>query len=399
MPIKLTTLGGILLAIFCAPAAFAATASFAPPTPPPASGMVRDGSSFVFAPAPVRAKAAVTKQQKKLLARVTSDIAKMRVPKTTAPAAAKAPTASVKALAAPTPGAAPAKTPPTPAVPAVSGGTQPGRAKPLRNSPAPPRATRVFSERPPGVTPRAKGQPVRPASHPRLPQGALVVSTRDYNIFDFPAPLRKAILPPGAPVAGKPLYLSGGRVLMLRFVPDGRRPVQLVAELQTRAVVTLTLVPESTVSGRHIPVQAPVPATPALQEYSADPNARFVRYLAKLMTKPEVCPQHVRYWNSAHVRHADHRRPVCWAAPLGGFGPTRLPAERVYNRLRAWPVAAMTNGSTVISAYILTARDGKRSVVDPGQFSWAGVRAALLTGGQVDRYHSPVLYVVTRRGH
>ena len=233
--------------------------------------------------------------------------------------------------------------------------------------------------------------------HPPLPRDVRLVSTRDYNLLMFPSPLRKAILPPDAPVAGKPLYLNGGRVLLLRFYPDGRRPVQLVAELQSGRVVTLSLVPDSHKAGAHITISAPVPATAPLHEYSTNPNARYVPTLARLVAGPLTCPKRLHDWDS--VRRHGRRVPICWARRPEGFTPTALPRERIYNRLVARPVAAETYGNAVIAAYILHARDHKRSIVDPGQFSWVGVRAALLTGDRVDRYHSPVLYVVTSENH
>lgn len=240
-----------------------------------------------------------------------------------------------------------------------------------------------------GRKPRRQKHRARPA----LPASARLVSTRDYNLLVFPSPLRKAILPPDAPVAGKPIYLNGGRVLMLRFYPDNRQPVQLVAELQSGLVVTLSLVPDPHKSGARIVVRAPVPAAAPLHEYSANPNAHYVRYLARLVAGPMTCPKRLHGWDS--VRRHGRRVPVCWGRRLEGFTRAALPPERIYNRLVARPVAAMANGNTVITAYILHARDDRRSVVDPGQFSWVGVRAALLTGDRVDRYHSPVLYVVT----
>ena len=235
------------------------------------------------------------------------------------------------------------------------------------------------------------------AMQTRMPAGVRLVSTRDYNLFTFPSPLRKAILPPDAPVAGKPIYLDGGHVLMLRFYPDGRQPVQLVAEMQSGVVVTMSLVPDSHKSGARITIAGPVPATAPLHEYSTNPNARYVRELSKLVSGPLVCPKRLHAWDS--VRHDGRRVPVCWAYPLPGFTNKPLPPERIYNRLIARPVVSTGDGETVITAYILHARDHKRSVVDPGQFSWVGVHAALLTGDLVDRYHSPVLYVVTSENH
>ena len=242
---------------------------------------------------------------------------------------------------------------------------------------------------------KTRGQ--KHAARPPLPAGARLVSTRDYNLFTFPSPLRKAILPPDAPVAGKPIYLNGGRVLMLRFYPDGRQPVQLVAEMQSGVVVTMSLVPDSHKSGARITIAGPVPAAAPLHEYSTNPNARYVRELSKLVSGPMICPKRLHAWDS--VRHDGRRVPVCWAYPLPGFTDKPLPPERIYNRLIARPVVSTGNGETVITAYILHARDHRRSVVDPGQFSWVGVHAALLTGDLVDRYHSPVLYIVTSTNH
>ena len=202
-----------------------------------------------------------------------------------------------------------------------------------------------------------------------LPKNAYRVSTRDYNVFAFPEPLRRAVLPPGAPLAGKPLYMSHDQVLLLRFYPDNYRPVQMVAELRSGAVVTLSLVPDPDVAGVRIHVQVNGARLPRQRKHSADPNSRFVPELARIVA----------------------------GGKLSGYTPAPLPPERIYDRLVAKPVASSTAGETVITQYELTARHGKRSVVDPGQFSWPGVRAALLTGSVVDAHDSPFLYVVTRQ--
>ena len=431
-----TLLAAIVLGMALPAVAFAE--NLAPPTPPLASsgaavesarGMVRDGSSFVFASPPVTtatqtagqqkgdslpaptAKARMTAQQKALLARVSADIHAMkrahaREIRQATPVAATVPQGRAAAEARQTVvGAAPA---PVKRAQASSPAALPAAVPSTTNSVAPP-AIPQFSERPPvaadtpspslapPVMPRVHA--VRPAFAPSvvpLPQGTVAVSTGDYNIFAFPVPLREAILPPGAPVAGKPVYLSGGRILMLRFYPDGRMPVQLVAELDDAAVVTLTLVPESSLVGQRINVRVPMPVSASLHEHRSDPNARFVPYLAKLVMRPTVCPRHVRSWNSRRSLHGDRRVPVCWARRLSGFSKTALPAERIYNRVLARPVDAATNGNVVIYTYVLTSRHHDRSVVDPGQFSWSGVRAALLTGGLVGPHHSPVLYIVMR---
>ena len=206
--------------------------------------------------------------------------------------------------------------------------------------------------------------------HVSLPKNAYRVSTSDYNVFAFPEPLRRAVLPPGAPLAGKPLYMSHNQVLLLRFYPDDYRPVQMVAELQSGAVVTLSLVPDPEVAGVriHVQVQGVEPQPRRQLKHAADPNSRFVTVLARVVA----------------------------GRKLSGYTPAPLPPERIYDRLVARPVASNAAGGTVITQYALTARRGKRSVVDPGQFSWPGVRAALLTGNIVDAHDSPFLYVVTR---
>ena len=369
----------ILLALAATPAAWATTAGeFAPPQPPaglaqsqastaapvartkkPKPAMVQDGSSFVFATVKTASNSAGNTGQQVV--------------------------ATAEQPASPAHDKAPA--------------SKPGRIR--RGLPRRPRRrlakvqivhvalTRTHA----GYKPRHQEH----AARPPLPPGARLVSTRDYNLFTFPSPLRKAILPPDAPVAGKPIYLNGGRVLMLRFYPDGRQPVQLVAEMQSGMITTLSLVPDSHKSGTHITISAPVPATAPLHEYSTNPNARYVRELSKLMSSPMTCPKRLHAWDS--VRHDGRRVPVCWAYPLPGFTNKPLPPERIYNRLIARPVVSTGDGETIITAYILHARDHKRSVVDPGQFSWVGVHAALLTGDLVDRYHSPVLYIVTSENH
>ena len=385
----------ILLALAATPAAWATTAGeFAPPQPPaglaqsqastaapvartkkPKPAMVQDGSSFVFATVKTASNSAGNAGQQ-----VTDAAGQPASP-------------------------AHDKTPASKPYRARRGLLRRPRRRLAKVQIVHVALTRTHA----GHKPRHQEHAIQPLAHnarmfshiagrtPPLPAGARLVSTRDYNLFTFPSPLRKAILPPDAPVAGKPIYLDGGHVLMLRFYPDGRQPVQLVAEMQSGVVVTMSLVPDSHKSGARITIAGPVPATASLHEYSTNPNARYVRELSKLMSGHLACPKRLHAWDS--VRHDGRRVPVCWAYPLPGFTNKPLPPERIYNRLIARPVVSTGDGETVITAYILHARDHKRSVVDPGQFSWVGVHAALLTGDLVDRYHSPVLYIVTSTNH
>jgi|GEM_PF-4808440 len=216
-----------------------------------------------------------------------------------------------------------------------------------------------------GATPAAAG--VRDV-HP--------VSTSDYNLLRFDQPVAKAILPPGAPLAGAPYYLDGNRVLLLRFAPDHGKPVQLIVEMQDGSTRTLRLVPRRGISGQVVNVEgirAPGPAIAPVA--SMNPNARYLPALAAAV-QGETPP---------------------------GYRIAALGPELEYDRLTAIPIAAWKSrtGTTRIDAYRIDAKTGRRLVLDPAQFyrpASPQIAASLLTGSVADSRHHPTLYLVTRNG-
>ncbi len=209
-------------------------------------------------------------------------------------------------------------------------------------------------------------------------QASWAVSVSDYNLLRFRWPVRKAILPPRAPLAGAPYYLDGNRILMLRFTPDAGRPVQVIVELSDGTTRVLHLVPTKGIPGQNLNFTRT--AAGRLKQVrtvrvapitSADPNARYVPALAAL----------------AQGGHPS------------GYRRTRPGLVLDYDRLIARPIVAWITrySATQITVYKILPKNGAQLVLDPSQFYRPGVDAAMLTGSIADARRHPLLYLVTEK--
>jgi hypothetical protein len=225
-----------------------------------------------------------------------------------------------------------------------------------------------------GPAPR-KGQQAK-RDIPGRPKSTWIVSVNDYNLLRFEQPVRKAVLPPGAPLAGEPYYLDGNRILMLRFAPDGGKPVQVVVEMADGTTRVLRLVPTKGIAGQIVNIasasaskRASVASVAPIS--SADPNARYVPALAALV---------------------QGARPP-------GYRSTRVGLVLEYDRLAAIPISAWRarSGTARIVVYRIVPKGDIRLVLDPAQFFRPGVAAAMLTGSVADTHRHPLLYLVTEK--
>ncbi len=196
-----------------------------------------------------------------------------------------------------------------------------------------------------------------------------VVSTTQYNVFRFPSPVLRAVLPPHAPIDGRPYYLSGNRVLLLRFRPDHGKPIQMIVELADGSTTTLFLRPSKSAPGQRIAL--PGKAGNSFSAPGANPNAIYVPVLQSAL---------------------EGAIPACY------HRAATLPGVKLYNRVRLVARASWTSNSARLTAWQVMPRQGLTSTLDPSQFYTPGVKAALLTGSLVDRDHTPTLYLVTQRG-
>lgn len=204
---------------------------------------------------------------------------------------------------------------------------------------------------------------------------AIDVPEGNYAVLRFGQPVSKAVLPPDAPVEGKPYFMSGNHVLLLRFKPS-KTPVEAVIELADGTTRVLTLQPrkgaptEVQVDGTAPVVVHKAPAVaPAVG--SRDPNAYAVNVLAAL-----VAGGAVDGWES--VDPSSH--PIL-----------------VYDRLRAVPARMWQGpeGDQVVD-YRLISVNKAVSLLDPSQFYREGVAAALLIDNRVMPGHDGELLMVEK---
>jgi len=201
-------------------------------------------------------------------------------------------------------------------------------------------------------------------------QTALIVPTGHYSVLHFSQPVVKAVLPPGAPVVGKPYFMSGDTVLLLMFKPS-KHPVQAVVQLEDGSTHILSLQPQRGADAQiNVPNTGPqrsVSALPAVPP-SRNPAAGVVPVLSALVSG--TVPQ--------------------------GWSPQSLDGvpKLSYDRLTATPVAAWDGGSARVVQYQVTATGQQASVVDPSQFYLPGVEAALLDGSRIAPGRSGTLYLL-----
>ena len=203
------------------------------------------------------------------------------------------------------------------------------------------------------------------------------VSDRDFNQFIFPEAIANGpIFPAGAPILGKPVYLSGNTQLLVQVRQGADKPFNMIVELASGAVYKFWLRP------RPIPgITHHVAATTA-QGYTA----RRVSGVAPQGDSPR----------GADVELLKHL--VTGDVPEG-FDPVAVPPTTRFDKFTVVPLSAWSDGaSRRVMAFSLVAVAGQTAIVSPPQFYRSGITAALIDGDVVDATHSPTLYIVEEVG-
>lgn len=202
--------------------------------------------------------------------------------------------------------------------------------------------------------------------------GDLTVSDRDFNRFVFPAPVTQLVFPAGAPLLGKPVYLSGNTQVLIQLQRGTDKPVQMVVELEGGQVHTLTLNPR--------PVDGTI--------HRVD-GARLKGGSAQLASKTAMDGSAPRGEDIEMLK-----RVVQGDIPAG-FDPIKLPRPTRFDKFTVVPLAGWSDGSSRrVMVFSLVAVPGQTAVVAPPQFYRAGINAVLVDGDVVDANNSPNLYVV-----
>jgi hypothetical protein len=209
----------------------------------------------------------------------------------------------------------------------------------------------------------------------------LDVPAHDYAVLRFGQPVTQAVLPPDAPVDGKPYFMAGNRVLLLRFKDNAAmklRRVQAVDELADGTTRVLSLMPridaqsQVDVTGT-APVAAPVTELAPASVPSRNPNAYAVDILSSLLAGGDV-------------------------SGWGERGVDELPTL-IYDRRRAIPQRAWSGPEgTMVVHYRLVAEGKQESLLDPSQFYREGVVAAQLIDPQVAPGHDGSLLLMQKTG-
>ncbi len=205
-----------------------------------------------------------------------------------------------------------------------------------------------------------------------LSQTTLTVPTDNYTVLHFSQPVVKAVLPPGAPVVGKPYFMSNDTVLLLMFRAS-KHPVQAVVQLEDGTTHILSLQPKRGADAQiNVPNTDPQQAVSVLPAVppSRNPAAGVVPVLSSLVSG---------------------KVPSGWSPQ----SPDGVPKLR-YDRLTATPVAAWDGGDARVVQYQVSAVGKQASVVDPSQFYLPGVEAAMLDGSRIAPGHFGTLYLLTK---
>jgi hypothetical protein len=229
-------------------------------------------------------------------------------------------------------------------------------------------------------------QSTAPATHESAPVKAdpdlpmpneVLVSDRDFNQFIFPEAIANGpIFPAGAPILGKPVYLSGNTQLLLQVRPGSDKPFDMVVELASGAVYKFWLRPRPIAGITHHVAAAAARGSSARRASAAAPEGSSPRGADIELLK----------------------RLVAGEVPEG-FEPIAVPPATRFDKFTVVPLSAWSDGaSRRVMAFSLVAVPGQTAIVSPPQFYRAGISAALIDGDVVDAAHSPTLYIVEEVG-
>jgi hypothetical protein len=219
-----------------------------------------------------------------------------------------------------------------------------------------------------------KPEPAKEVKFQAPRPGELTVSDRDFNRFIFPNAVAQLVFPAGAPLLGKPVYLSGNTQVLIQLQRGIDKPVQMVAEVEGGQVYTLTLNPR--------PVDGITHKVDGARERSAAPAARTVKGEGGAAGSPRG-------------EDIELLKRVVQGDIPAGFDSVKLPRPTRFDKFTVVPLAGWSDSvSRRVMVFSLVAVPGQTAVVAPPQFYRPGINAVLLDGDVVDAANSPNLYVV-----
>ncbi len=202
--------------------------------------------------------------------------------------------------------------------------------------------------------------------------GEITVSDRDFNRFVFPAGVTQLVFPAGAPLLGKPVYLSNNTQVLIQLQRGQDKPVQMVVETDGGQVYTLNLLPRP-VDGIVQHVDGARDHVPAHSEVKADQAS-------------DAAP---------HGEDIELLKRVVQGDIPADFDSIKLPRPTRFDKFTVVPLAGWSDGtSRRVMVFSLVAVPGQTAVVAPPQFYRPGINAVLVDGDVVDANNSPNLYVV-----
>lgn len=202
-------------------------------------------------------------------------------------------------------------------------------------------------------------------------ENEIVISDRDFNQFIFSAPIANGpIFPAGAPIVGKPTYLSNNTQLLLQVAQGASKPFNMFIELEDGTVHKLWLRPR------------PIPGV-----------TRKIGAVSAARVKP-IAATDAPESTSPRGADMDLLKKVVAGQIPDGFEPIDLPAPTRFDKFTVVPLAGWGDGSgKQILTFSLVATHGQTAVVAAPQFYRQGVTAVMIDGDTVDAGHSPVLYI------
>lgn len=223
------------------------------------------------------------------------------------------------------------------------------------------------------AAPKAKttGQQIQPPV-----AGAVTVSDHEFNTFAFPAAIKRIFFPAGSPVVGKPIYLADNTQVMLQFAKGQDKPIQMVAELEGGAVLSLRLAPRAVPGVTHA-------VNGARLRSAASSDSRVVSG-AGPSGMPAPKGEDIELLKSIASR----------GEPPAGFDAVKLPTPTRFDKFTVVPLSGWSDGSKRVLVFSLVAAAGQTAVVAPPQFYRPGITAVMIDGDVVDANTSPQLFVV-----
>ena len=208
-----------------------------------------------------------------------------------------------------------------------------------------------------------------------IPDGAIVISDRDFNRFLLPAPIKAVHFPEDTPISGKPIYLAKNTQVMFQVKRGSDKPIEMVVEMTNDTVREFSLLPR--------PVKGITFSTDGASASAALKAAR-----PPLKVDADGVP-------TPRSEDIDLLKKVAMGATPQGMDAIKLAAPTRFDKFTVVPLAGWSDGgSRRVMVFSLVGVPGKTAVVAPPQFYRQGIMAVMLDGDVVDANSSPTLYVV-----